>query len=109
MDNLFFDGNLQAGISSAITNDKRIVCFVTGWYDGQLVYGDDWLTDFLASGNNDESLLWQDTFLRDDEVLSQITLDHEAPLTFYVFLSLGYRGPRLRSYNVTHRRRFCGG
>ncbi|MCJ1429380.1 hypothetical protein MMC29_007294 [Sticta canariensis] len=71
-DNLFFDGDLQAGISLAIANDKKIVCFVTGWYDGHPMYGNDWLTDFLASGNNDESLLWQDAFLRDDEVVADL-------------------------------------
>ena len=109
MDNLFFDGDLQAGISLAIANDKKIVCFVTGWYDEHLMYENDWLTDFLASGNNDESLLWQDTFLRDDEVPLHITLGHQAPLTLHVFLSLGCRGPRLRSYNATHTRTLSGG
>lgn len=76
MDNLFYGGDLQAGISLALAKDKKIVCFVAGWYDGHRMYGDDWLIDFLASGNNDESLLWQDTFLRDDEVPSHITLGH---------------------------------
>jgi hypothetical protein len=47
-DSLFYDGNLQAGLSHALEAQKIIVIFVTDL--------------------GEESLLWQDEYLADPEV-----------------------------------------
>ncbi|MCJ1479709.1 hypothetical protein MMC13_008395 [Lambiella insularis] len=47
---MFFDKDLQTGISLALEQSKVVVCFVTG--------------------TNDQTTLWQDNYLQDEEVCS---------------------------------------
>lgn len=66
---MFFDGSLQDGIALALQEQKVIVCFITCQsFDGEIPYHGP--ASLPTSGANDQSRLWADEYLQDDEVLS---------------------------------------
>ena len=50
---MFYNGGLQSGIALALKDGKSVACFITN--------------------NSQECLLWQDTFLRDDQIITALT------------------------------------
>ena len=65
---MFHSGDLQSGIAQALTESKLVACFVRGKL---------FLLDERIAGNNlrvsddsNESALWENDFLRDQDVYS---------------------------------------
>ena len=67
---MFYEGSLQEGISTAVGQQKLVLCFVTG----RLVVWETYVraerTRLTGSDGNDESQKWENDFLQDESVSS---------------------------------------
>jgi hypothetical protein len=70
--NMFYEGDLQSGISKAVQEAKLVACFVTGTSSNQhLGRG----TDKVSLDDGEESQLWENKYLKDDSVSILLAFD----------------------------------
>ena len=65
---MFYDGDLQSGITKAVQESKLVACFVTGISSISFLLITLVLTLTICSDDGEESKLWEDDFLQDEIV-----------------------------------------
>ena len=67
---MFYEGDLQAGINKAIEEGKLVACFVRGEEMQFHISTPFWqaAADKIALDGNEESILWENDFLKDAQV-----------------------------------------
>lgn len=65
---MFHDGDLQSGITTALSQSKLLVCFVTGLRLPMGLLLHRWLMRILKLDGTQESSLWEEDYLHDDTV-----------------------------------------
>jgi hypothetical protein len=68
---MFYQGDLQSGISKAVQEAKLVACFVTGKETSDIV-GPPLVSD-MCLDDGEESQLWETEFLQDEAVSLLIT------------------------------------
>ena len=68
---MFYEGDLQSGISKAVQESKFIACFVSGQCPSHS--RDLMLTGNVSSDDEEESMLWENEYLQDEAVSSQVS------------------------------------
>lgn len=63
---MFYDGDLQSGISQALAESKLVACFVRGGLESLISQKGS--RSYCDLDDSDQSTLWENDFLRDNEV-----------------------------------------
>ena len=65
---MFYEGDLQSGISKAVQEAKLVACFVTGEASAHLAVSP--LCSDMSLDDSEESQLWEHEFLQEEPVSS---------------------------------------
>lgn len=68
---MFYDGDLQSGISKALQESKLVTCFVAGILVPNTTYFSGQLADCDRPDGDVESRSWENDFLEDPSVSSR--------------------------------------